>query len=747
MKRSESKLSENSKKSAKSSSKKDKLHLQLFSVHGLVRGSNLELGRDADTGGQVKYVVDLAKALGKNPKIKQVDLFTRYIDDKRVSSDYKQDIEPLNDKTRIVRIKCGGRRYMRKELLWGHLDEYVDNVIKFNKKNKISPDLFHGHYADAGYIARQLSKMLGIPFIFTGHSLGRNKMHSLSNDGKSMEQMNKYYNIERRIEAEEKVLANADMIITSTNHEIQNQYKLYNNHNKAYFEVIPPGIDLDIFYPYYYDEDENWEKDEQYIQARHKMHHELDRFLTDTKKPLILAICRPDSKKNIPGLVKAFGTHKDLQMIANLAIFAGIRKDIDNMDDNERDVLTELLHMMDKYDLYGSMAIPKKHDPNFEVPELYRMAAVSRGVFVNSAFNEPFGLTLIEAAASGVPIVGPDDGGPQDIVKNCQNGILVDTTDPDKIADAIKKIIVDSEQWIEYSNNGINGVRKYYAWDAHAETLLNKIQPIIEKGISRPVRTGEVAQAPGHRFGRLKKLFITDIDDTLVGDDEAMHSLIKLIKKHDDEIGFGVASGRSPELVKQILKEKKLPTPDLIIASVGTEILYGPDSNNLQPDEGWSAHIAYQWKPKRIKEILAELPFLEMQKEDGERPFKLSYMMKPSEDHIAKIHNRLSERNLRYQLIYSHNAYLDVIPQRASKGKAIDYICKKWNITPSNVLVSGDSGNDYEMIYGKRLGIVVGNHSEELESLRNNKRVYFADNEYAEGIIEGMKHYKFLDDK
>lgn len=724
-----------------------KLHLQLFSIHGLVRGSNLELGRDADTGGQVKYVVDLAKALGKHPEVKQVDLFTRYLDDKRVSSDYKQEIEEIGENARIVRIRCGGRRYMRKELLWNHLDEFVDNVIKFNKKHKISPDLIHGHYADAGYVARQLARMIGVPFIFTGHSLGRSKMQSLSNDGMTMEQMNKYYFIEQRIEAEERVLANADMVITSTNHEIENQYKLYKNHKKAYFEIIPPGIDLSIFYPYYYDEDENWDKDERYIQARHKMTHELERFLTETKKPLILAICRPDSKKNIPGLVKAFGSHKDLQMIANLAIFAGIRKDIDNMDDNEREVLTELLYMMDKYDLYGAMAIPKKHDPNYEVPELYRMAAASRGVFVNSAFNEPFGLTLIEAAASGVPIVGPDDGGPNDIVKNCENGLLVDTSDPDKIADAIKKIIVDSEQWTEYSNNGINGVKKHYSWHAHADTLINKVRPIVEKGDSRPIRTGEVSQAPGHRFNHLKKLFITDIDDTLVGDDEAMHSLIRLIKKHDDEIGFGVASGRSPKLIKEILKEKELPTPDLIIASVGTEILYGPDVDNLHPDEGWSAHIAYQWKPERIKEILSEFPFLKMQTEDGERPFKLSYMMEANNDYMAEIHNRLSENNLRYQLIYSHGAYLDVIPQRASKGKAIDYICKKWNISSTNVLVSGDSGNDYEMIYGKRLGVVVGNHSEELESLRNNKRVYFADNEYAEGIIEGMEHYNFLKDE
>ena len=49
----------------------------MLSLHGLVRGHDLELGRDADTGGQVTYVVELARALGRNPGVERVDLLTR----------------------------------------------------------------------------------------------------------------------------------------------------------------------------------------------------------------------------------------------------------------------------------------------------------------------------------------------------------------------------------------------------------------------------------------------------------------------------------------------------------------------------------------------------------------------------------------------------------------------------------------------------------------------------------------------
>ncbi len=95
-------------------------------------------------------------------------------------------------------------------------------------------------------------------------------------------------------------------------------------------------------------------------------------------------------------MITAFGEDKELQKKANLAIYAGVREDIQDMEENEREVLTEILLLMDKYNLYGKMAIPKKHDTDFEVPELYRLAAKTGGVFVNASLSETFGLTLIE---------------------------------------------------------------------------------------------------------------------------------------------------------------------------------------------------------------------------------------------------------------------------------------------------------------------------------------------------------------
>ena len=144
------------------------LRLALISIHGLIRGSDLELGRDADTGGQTLYVVELAQALAERSDLAQVDLLTRRVVDSSVGDDYAQALEELSEKARIVRIDCGPEEYLRKEDLWDELDTFVDNVMAFYAEEGDSPDLVHGHYADGGYAGVRLSSLLGGPLVFTG---------------------------------------------------------------------------------------------------------------------------------------------------------------------------------------------------------------------------------------------------------------------------------------------------------------------------------------------------------------------------------------------------------------------------------------------------------------------------------------------------------------------------------------------------------------------------------------------------
>lgn len=729
----------------------DGLYIQMFSIHGLVRAHDIEMGRDADTGGQVKYVIELAETLGRQESVAQVDLFTRQIEDKRVAKIYSRETERISSaeqgsgRVRIVRVKCGGLKYHRKELLWPFLDEYVDRVLTFTKKERRIPDLVHGHYADGGYVAMSLSPLFGVPFAFTGHSMGRVKKQKLLDDGMSNEEVNAQYNIDQRIAVEEAVIEKASLVVTSTTQEIARQYGLYENKDKPTFQVIPPSVDLERFYPYYDDRLRGGSKrDEKVVQAEVFILDELNRFFINPEKPVVLTLCRPDKRKNISGLIKAYGEDKDLQTMANLAVFAGIRKDISQMGDNEKEVLTDMLLLMDKYDLYGNMAIPKSHNPTGDVPALYRTTAASHGVFVNSALTEPFGLTLLEAAGCGLPIVATNDGGPIDIVANCDNGLLVDVTREEEMARAVRSILSDRESWKKYSTNGIIGVHKHYTWDAHCKTYLEAIETMFGRTAGTGARARESEESVGERLNKLDKLLITDIDNTLTGDDEAMAELFTLLEEHKETIGFCLATGRTVESTMDLIAERQMPHPDILISSVGTEIHY---SRTLIEDKGWASHISQSWDREKTAELLSQLEFLELQEHENQRTFKVSFYMKPHPDHIPWIYELMEKNRLRCTVVYSHQSYLDVLPFRASKGGAVKYLSSKWRFPPDKIMVFGDSGNDEEMMRGQYKGVVVGNYSPEMEKLKGRKDVYFSPENHAAGILDGLRHYGFLEAK
>lgn len=719
------------------------LYIQMFSIHGLLRSESMELGCNADTGGQINYVIELCRHLSMAKEVGKVDLFTRLIVDKTVSEDYAQPIEEVNEKFRIVRIQCGGRKYFRKELLWPHLDEYIDKTIKYIKRENIIPDVVHGHYSDAGYVAMHLSRIFGIPFVFTGHSLGRVKKQKLLNDGSKEAEINKKYKIDHRIAVEEELLKYADLVVASTTQEVNEQYGKYQQGDLPDFQVIPPGLNLEKFYPYYHDILPESDRSETEIYAQASILQELNRFFIHPDKPMILALSRPDERKNISGLIKAYGEDRELQTIANLAVFAGIRKDIETMEENERDVLTRMLLLMDKYDLYGKMAIPKKHDFEYEVPELYRLSASKRGVFVNPAWTEPFGLTLLEASATGLPVVGTHDGGPQDIIANCQNGILVDPSDTRKIAASIRQILTDDKKWDQYSKNGIMNVRNYYTWERHAQEYTEKVKQLVAAQKTSDIQVAVPSDPIGKRLVKLNYFLITDIDYTLIGgNNDHLQNLIELLKEHQMSIGFGVATGRNVTSAVKFLNEHGVHHPDVIISSVGTEIYYG---KALQYGQGWETHISKQWDRKKIVTLLKRFNFLRYQEESNQSRFKISYYMAPCKDRIAMIHDLLSKNKYRYCLIYSGQKYLDILPHRASKGKAIRYLSYKWEIPLENFIVCGDSGNDEEMLRGEPLAVVVGNYREELEKLKGARNIYFAESKYAGGILEGIEKYRFIE--
>ncbi|PKM10673.1 MAG: HAD family hydrolase [Gammaproteobacteria bacterium HGW-Gammaproteobacteria-3] len=697
------------------------LYLLLISVHGLIRGHDLELGRDADTGGQTKYVVDLARALALQDNVDQVDLVTRQVIDQSVDADYQKPLEPLPEGARIVRIAAGPDSYLKKEDLWDYLDIFADNLLHWLRQQARMPDVIHSHYADAGYVAVRLAHLTGIPLVHTGHSLGRDKLCRLLAMGLPGDVIEQRYHMYRRINAEEDVLANADLVITSTHNEIAEQYELYDYYQPERMVVIPPGTDLEQFHP----------ADTADTIAFADC---LARFLKDPDKPMILALSRPDERKNMVSLIAAYGESAQLQALANLVVIAGNRDDIRALEEGAQSVLTEILLLTDYYDLYGRIAYPKHHNQE-DVPDIYRLAALSKGVFVNPALTEPFGLTLLEAAACGLPVVATENGGPVDIIGLCHNGLLVDPLNTGAIAEALLTILDDRRQWQTFSKNGLKNVRQFYSWEAHAKSYLGKLAPLLEQPSSLPKihRNYDSLRYRNHAI-------FTDIDQSLLGSEEGVVQFARYLQSKRKSVFFGIATGRRLDSALAILKKNGLPTPDVLMTSLGTEIYYAPQ---LTADTAWSRHIDHHWQPNAIKRILAEVPGLTLQAKSEQSRFKISYhydpTQAPSPDEIIAL---LRQEE---QAVNAHQAFgqfFDIVPTRASKGQALRYFAQQWNIPLERILVAGGSGADEDMMQGNTLAVVVANrHREELSQLTEPERIYFAQKPYALGILEAIEHY------
>ena len=617
---------------------------------------------------------------------------------------------------------------MRKETLWPHLDQMVDRCLHYLRQQGRLPDVIHSHYADAGYVGRQLSMLLGIPQIHTGHSLGKPKQARLLSSGRQAVKIEKQFNFERRIAEEEALIQHASMIVTSTRQEVELQYGMYASPDPKRFRLIPPGTDTSRFSP----------PGRRPIAA--SVEQSIDRFLDDPRKPMILCICRPEVRKNIQGLVAAYGNHPDLQRRANLVLVAGSRDNIREMEKSQATVLTELLLDIDRHDLWGKVAIPKHHAQE-DVPEMYRMAARSRGVFINAAFTEPFGLTLLEAAACGLPVIAPDDGGPRDILANCRHGLLVDTLDSDAIGETLLSALTDKGRWRKWAKNGVLNVKRHYTWAGHVHKYVKEVQGLLRrqrKNLRKQIISLHSGKSP---IPLAQHAFITDIDNTLLGQRHGQQALVEWLIDNVGYSIFGVATGRSIESAVDILRKNRIPIPDVMITSVGSEIHYGI---RQIPDIGWANHIRHLWRRDDILQIMQAIPGIRLQAPENQREFKISYLVDAQKmPPTSKISQHLRSHGLQAQLIYSHGEFLDILPIRASKGHAIRYLSYKWGLPLANFLVSGDSGNDIEMLIGDTMAVVVGNYSEDLSHLKGVPRIYFAQANCAYGILEGMQHYKF----
>ena len=695
-------------------------------LQGCLRAGTIEYGLTADTGGHIRYLLDLVRHVAARPEVTRQEVVTRGFRDEGLGDAYAVPSEAMPEGATLVRLFGDTDAYLAKEDLHREHAALADALVAHIEAADERPDLLHAHYADGGEVARRAGARLGIPYVFTAHSLGRVKAEACGVPMAPRRVPEGDSDLARRVRTEERVIAGAARIVASSRDEAERQYGLYASADPAKIAVNPPGSDLRPqdaphgFAP----------------SARDAAPGDLARFLTDPSKPPLLALARPVRKKNLTGLIEAYGQSPALQDAANLVIYAGTRGDIEDQEPENREVLKDLLCLIDRYDLWGRVALPKTHEPD-DVPAIYAYAARAGGVFVNPALNEPFGLTLLEAAAAGLPVVATASGGPVDIVERCANGVLVDPTDPEAIAAGALSLLRDDAAWSACAAAGIAACA-YYDWGRHADDYLALCRRVIA-----PARPPVVERRP-RPF-----ILASDIDNTLTGDRAALGAFGRW-QARDALHTFAIATGRSLHGAIEVLRDWGAPRPDVMITSVGSEIYYaraetdtasGPSDYDLVTDEHWLRYIDHGWDWVRVFEAAMAFGGLTPQTPQEQRRFKVSFMVRDRGDLVERLRAHLRAVGLQVNVIYSHGEFLDILPARASKGHALEYLRARLRLPPGTTIAAGDSGNDDLLLRAASHPVLVSNYSAELDAVARLDRTYVASFPHAAGVLEGIAAY------
>ncbi|KXS30582.1 MAG: Sucrose-phosphate synthase, partial [Candidatus Gallionella acididurans] len=326
---------------------------------------------------------------------------------------------------------------------------------------------------------------------------------------------------------------------------------------------------------------------------------------------------------------------------------------------------------------------------------------------------------------------------PVDIIRNCQNGCLINPLDKTAMAETVLQTLTDMQKWQNFAKNGIQGVCRHYSWKAHVEKYLEVIRPLVEK--IEPLSRMKLRRRAG--VFRDQALF-TSLDLNLTGDRESLPPLLENLRAHRKAIIFGIATGRRLDDALATLKLHNISQPDVLITGQGTEIHYAP---NLTEDAVWGRHIDHLWNRQAVRNILMEIPGLEMQPRRYQSAFKISYYIDPAVADIQNIRQILLRNEQAVNVIFSFGQFLDVLPVRASKGLALRWCAEQLGFPLENTLVAGVTGADADMLRGNTLGVVVDNrHLAELSDLANIDKIYFSRKPHAAGILEAMNHYNFF---
>ncbi|HZD11546.1 MAG TPA: glycosyltransferase [Candidatus Binatia bacterium] len=403
----------------------------MLSLHGYV-SAEPELGKP-DTGGQVVYVLELAKRFSRLGR--RVDLVTRRFED-------QPDVDEVNENFRVWRIPFGGKEFIRKEDMHDHIGNFVTNFLSAARNRSVQYDVVYSHYWDAGWAGQKIAEELGIPHVHTPHSLGWWKQATMGED-MSQEEMERKYRFAERIRTEFLVYQTCDQVIATTEPQtelLQEHYDVLERH----ISVIPPGMDENRFSP---------ARKEEKAQLR----EEYGLLSND-----VLVLGRMATNKGYDLLLRAMPAVFELVPDSRLVAAIG-------SEESEQDELGvgELRQLSEELGI-GERIEWVQYVPDDDLANYYRAASV----FALPSRYEPFGMVAIEAMACGTPTVVTVHGGLFELIEFGRHALYADPFRPLEFGAMMALPMLHEKLAQEMSVEGARFARRNFGWTGIAKRIL-----------------------------------------------------------------------------------------------------------------------------------------------------------------------------------------------------------------------------------------------------------------------------------
>lgn len=466
-----------------------------------------------DTGGQVVYILDQARALEQEMRARleeqgvdiepDILIVTRLIPEAPgTTCDQRWERVAGTTNARILRVPFRDEQdrvvpqWISRFEIWPYLERYAVEVEK-EVLTELGgrPALIVGNYSDGNLVASLLSRRLGVTQCNIAHALEKTKylysdLYWRENDP--------HYHFSCQFTADLVAMNTADFIITSTFQEIRGteervgQYESYSAFSMPglyrvlngidvfdpKFNVVSPGADPQVYFP--------WSDAERRLSGLRPVLEALvygdgdgtpsRGAFADAGKPLLFTMARFDRIKNLTGLVDWYGACPRLRAAANLLVVGGHIDPEHSKDHEERQQIERMHELLERHGLDREVRWVEFQTERSLVGELYRFVADRRGLFVQPALFEAYGLTVIEAMSSGLPVCATCYGGPSEILEHGVSGYHIDPNHGDQAAELMAGLFegfaADPGAWERLSQATLERVRSGYTWELYARRMM-----------------------------------------------------------------------------------------------------------------------------------------------------------------------------------------------------------------------------------------------------------------------------------